>query len=68
MFNKPLIVAITYIRAYETHCIHIKTYVMKHVLVIKLRASKARVPKDLLLNAIICIQIIVIAPFIDIIA
>ena len=45
----------TYILVYETHCIHIQTYFMKHVLFIMLRASKARVPKDLLLNAIIYI-------------
>ena len=53
MFNKPLIEAITYIRVYETHCIHIQTYFMKHVFFIMLRASKARVPKDILLSVII---------------
>ena len=53
VFNKPLIETITYIYVYKTHCIHIKSYFMKHELVIKLRASKARVPKDLLLNAAI---------------
>jgi len=31
---------------------------MKHVLVIELRASKARVPKDILLNVVIYIYII----------
>ena len=55
MLNKPLIEAITYIRVCETHCIHIITYSMKHVLVIELRASKAGVPKDLLLNVVIYI-------------
>ena len=55
VFNKPRIEAITYIRVCETHCIHIITYSMKHVLVIELRASKARVPKDILLNVVIYI-------------
>ena len=60
MLNKPLIEAITYIRVCETHCIHIITYSMKHVLVIELRASKAGVPKDLLLNVVIYIYIYII--------
>ena len=58
VFNKTLIETITYIYVYNTHCIHIRTYFMKHILVIKFRASKARVPKHLLLNATIYIYII----------